>query len=75
MKLTICSVGWYLSPTLSQHCGPLDTSSQHHGWSLGRHFLLLLAKNAGQHLPLSWGGASVGSDGYTQFHVLHGAAR
>lgn len=75
MKLTICSVGRYLSSALSQHCGPLDTRSQYHGWSLACHFLLLLAKNAGQHLPLGWGGPSVGSNGYRHFLVLHGAAR
>lgn len=71
LRLTICSVDWHLSSALCQHCGPLDTCSQHHGLSLGHHFLLFLAKNAGEHLPLSWSGTSVGPDCYTHFHLLH----
>lgn len=74
LRLTICSVSRHLSSALCQHCRPLDTCSQYHGLSLGRHFLLFLAKNAGEHLPLGWSGPSVGPDGYTQLHLLHGTA-
>ncbi|TNN84156.1 hypothetical protein EYF80_005483 [Liparis tanakae] len=48
------------------HCGPLDTRSQYHGCSLGCNFLFLLAKNAGEHLPLGGGGPSMGPDGDAQ---------
>lgn len=74
-RLTIFSVGRYLSSALCQHCRPLDTRSQYHGLGLGHHFLFFLAKNAGEHLPLSWSGPSVGPDGYTQLHLLYGTAR
>lgn len=74
-RLTICSVDRYLPSALRQHCGPLDTRSQYHSLSLGRHFLFFLAKNTGEHLPLGWSGTSVGPNGYTQLHLLHGTAR
>lgn len=74
-RLTVCVVGRYLSSALCQHRGPLDTRSQYHGLSLASHFLFFLAKNAGEHLPLGWSGPSVGPNGYTQLHLLHGAAR
>ena len=74
-KLTIFSAGRYLPSALCQYCGPLDTRSQYHGLSLGRHFLFFLAKNAGEHLPVSWSGPSVGPDGYTQLHMLHCTTR
>lgn len=74
VRLTICSVDWHLPPALRQHCGALDTRSQHHGLGLGRHFLFLLAEDAGEHLPLRRGGASVGADGDAHFHQLHGTA-
>lgn len=74
LSLTVCSVGRYLSSALRQHCRPLDARSQHHGLSLGRHFLFFLAKNAGEQIPLGWGGSSMGTHGYTQLHLLHGTA-
>ena len=74
-RLTICSIGRYLSSALCQHRGSLDTRSQYHGWSLGHYFLFLLAKNAGEHLPLGRRGPSLGPDGDTQLLVLHGTAR
>lgn len=63
-SLTICSAAWYLSSALRQHCGPLDTSSESHGWSLSHHLLLFLAKNAGQYLPVSRSGPSVRPNSY-----------
>lgn len=74
VRLTICSVDWDLPPALRQHCGALDARSQHHGLGLGRNFLLLLAEDAGEQLPLHRGGASVGADGDAHLHLLHGAA-
>lgn len=74
LTLTVCSVDRDLSSALRQHCRPLDAGSQHHGLSLGRHLLFFLAENAGEQLPLGWGGPSMGADGYTQLHLLHGAA-
>lgn len=73
-RLTICSVDRDLPPALRQHGGALDARSQHHGLGLGRHFLLLLAQDAGEHLPLRRGGASAGADGHAHLHLLHGAA-
>lgn len=74
MRLTICSVDWDLPPALRQHCGALHTRRQHHGLGVRCHFLLLLAKDAGEHLPFRRGGASVGADGDAHFHLFHGAA-
>lgn len=74
MRLTICSVDWYLPPALRQHRGALDARRQHHGLGLSRHFLFLLAEDAGEHLPFRRGGTSVGADGDAHFHLLHGAA-
>lgn len=74
MRLTICSADGHLPPALRQHRGPLDTRRQHHGLGLGRHFLFLLAKDAGEHLPLCRGGAALGAHGDAHFRMLHGAA-
>lgn len=74
VRLTVCLVDWYLAPALRQHCGALDARSQHHGLGRSRHFLFLLAEDAGENLPLRRGGASVGPDGDAHLHLLHGAA-
>ena len=59
-----------LPPALGEHRGPLHARRQHHGLGQRRHLLLLLAQDAGQHLPLGGRGAALGAQGHAALPLL-----